>query len=107
MSTGRFAAVVFSSDGPHMKPSPVPFRQALAALAVPASAAVFVGDSLRCDIGGAAAAGLDSVWVNAGGAARPPGSPAPTFEVCSLLELADPERGAAADRGRLFAFRDV
>jgi FMN phosphatase YigB (HAD superfamily) len=88
---GLFAAVVFSSDGPHMKPSPVLFREALAALAVPASAAVFIGDSLRCDIGGAAATGLASVWVNAGAATRPAGSPIPTYEVRNLLDLAASE----------------
>jgi putative hydrolase of the HAD superfamily/5'-nucleotidase len=83
-----FEIVVFSSDGPYMKPAPALFRQALTALPVPPSSVVFVGDCLRCDIGGAAAAGLDSVWVNAGGAARPPNSPIPTFEIRSLLELA-------------------
>lgn len=82
-----FAAVVISSDGPHIKPSPVLFHQALAAVAAPPSAALFVGDSLRYDIGGAIAAGLDSVWINPSEAARPSGSPVPTFEVRSLLEL--------------------
>ena len=70
-----------------IKPSPALFRQALAALAVPPRSVVVVGDSLRCDVGGAAAAGLDSVWINPNGAASPPGAPAPTFEVHSLLEL--------------------
>lgn len=86
-----FAVVVFSSDGPSMKPSPALFRQALAALPMPPPVVVFVGDSLRCDIGGASAAGLDSVWVNRSGAARFPGSPTPTFEVRSLLELVHAE----------------
>jgi FMN phosphatase YigB (HAD superfamily) len=95
-----FAAVVFSSDGPHVKPSPVLFGRALASVGVPAAAAVFVGDSLRCDVGGAAAAGLDSVWINPGGAVRPGGSPVPTFEVRSLLELVAPEPSAGADPAR-------
>jgi putative hydrolase of the HAD superfamily/5'-nucleotidase len=82
-----FAVAVFSSDGPHIKPSSALFRQALAAVAVPAAEVVFVGDSLRCDIGGAAAAGLDSIWINPSGIARPSGSPSPTFEVRSVLEL--------------------
>jgi putative hydrolase of the HAD superfamily len=93
-----FAAAVFSSDGPGMKPSPALFRQALATLAVPPPSVAVVGDSLRCDVGGAAAAGLDSVWVNATGAVRPPGAPVPTFEVRSLLELVPAEPGAAPDR---------
>jgi FMN phosphatase YigB (HAD superfamily) len=91
-----FSAIVFSSDGPHMKPSPVLFRQALAAIAVPSSATVFVGDNLWCDIGGATAAGLDSVWLNPHGVARPAGSPAPTYEVRSLLDLAEPVSGPAS-----------
>lgn len=82
-----FAAVVFSSDGPHVKPSPVLFGQALSALGVAPPSAVVVGDSLRCDVGGAAAAGLDSVWINPSETTRPSGSPVPTFEVRSLLDL--------------------
>jgi putative hydrolase of the HAD superfamily/5'-nucleotidase len=89
-----FETVVFSSDGPSMKPSPALFRQALAALPVPQSSVLFVGDSLRCDIGGATAVGLGSVWVNAGGTARPADSPTPTFEVRSLLDLAGAHDGA-------------
>ena len=50
-----------------------------------------MGDSLRCDIGGAAAAGLAaSVWVNATGEEAAPeggGGPRPTFTVASVLEL--------------------
>jgi HAD superfamily hydrolase (TIGR01509 family) len=94
-----FAVAVFSSDDPSIKPSPALFRQALAALAVQPPSVVFVGDSLRCDIGGAAAAGLDSVWVNRSGTARPTGSPTPTIEVRSLLGLGHAEPPAALDRG--------
>jgi FMN phosphatase YigB (HAD superfamily) len=94
-----FAAAVFSSDGPSVKPSPALFRQVLATLAVPPPSAVVVGDSLRCDIAGAAAAGLDSVWINPSGSTRPAGAPAPTFEVRSLLWLVHAEPGAASDRG--------
>jgi FMN phosphatase YigB (HAD superfamily) len=82
-----FAALVFSSDGPSIKPSPLLFRQALATLGVPLSSVVYVGDSLRCDVGGASATGIASVWVNRKGTTRPNGSPVPTFEVRSLLEL--------------------
>jgi putative hydrolase of the HAD superfamily len=94
-----FAVAVFSSDGPSIKSSPALFRQALSALAVQPPSVVFVGDSLRCDIGGTAAAGLESVWVNRSGTARPTGSPTPTIEVRSLLGLVHVEPGTTPDRG--------
>lgn len=82
-----FATVVISSDGPSMKPSPALFRQALDALSMPPSAVVFVGDSLRCDIGGASAVGLDTVWVDRAGGGPPRSGPLPTFIVPDLLVL--------------------
>lgn len=53
----RFEAVVVSSRAGAAKPSPEPFRQALAALGLPAAAAWHVGDSPE-DEAGARAAGL-------------------------------------------------
>jgi putative hydrolase of the HAD superfamily len=64
---GLFGALVFSSDGRSMKPSPSLFRRALAELGADASDAVFVGDSLRCDVRGAKAAGMATVWVSSEG----------------------------------------
>jgi putative hydrolase of the HAD superfamily len=95
-----FAIVVISSDGPSMKPSPALMRQALAFLSVPPPSVLFVGDCLRCDIGGAAAVGIDSVWVNTSGATQPSNAPAPTFEVRSLLWLVHPEPGLSSHRRR-------
>src|SRR5256712_10854400 len=53
----RFVVTVFSSDTSSIKPSRKLFDQAVSALPVPPSEIVFVGDNLRCDIGGAGLAG--------------------------------------------------
>jgi putative hydrolase of the HAD superfamily len=52
-----FSSLVFSSDGRTITPSPALFRRALAELGADATEAVYVGDSLRCDVRGAKAAG--------------------------------------------------
>jgi putative hydrolase of the HAD superfamily len=83
-----FATTVFSSDTSSIKPSCKLFDQALRAFDAPTSEVVFVGDSLRCDIGGAAGAGLASIWINRTGYVPQPGSPEPTFVIRDLLELA-------------------
>jgi len=84
-----FAATVFSSDGSSIKPSRKLFDQALRAVDVPKSEVVFVGDSLRCDIGGAAGAGLASIWIDRAGRGRRPEDPEPTFVIRDLVELLD------------------
>jgi putative hydrolase of the HAD superfamily len=84
-----FATTVFSSDGCSIKPSRKLFDQALSALAARTSEVVFVGDSLRCDVGGAAGAGLASIWIDRKGRGRQPGDPEPTFVIRDLLELLD------------------
>ncbi len=82
-----FATAVFSSDGRSIKPSRKLFEQALGAIETPRSELVFVGDSLRCDIGGAAGAGLASIWIDRTGRGRRSSDPKPTFIVGDLLEL--------------------
>ena len=84
-----FATTVFSSDTRSIKPSRRLFEQALSALGAPRSDVVFVGDSLRCDIGGAGGAGFATVWIDRNGRGRPVGGPQPTFVVGDLLELID------------------
>ena len=84
-----FATLVFSSDSSSIKPSRKLFDQALSGLEAPRTAVVFVGDSLRCDIGGAAAAGLATVWIDRTGRGRQAGEPEPTFVIRDLLELVD------------------
>lgn len=84
-----FATTVFSSDGCSVKPSRKLFDQALRAIKARKSEVVFVGDSLRCDIGGAAGAGLASIWIDRTGRGRQPGDPEPTFVIRDLVELLD------------------
>ena len=82
-----FAVTVFSSDSSSIKPSRKLFDQAVSAFPVPPAEIVFVGDSLRCDIGGAAGAGLATVWIDRAGSGRQTGDPQPDFVVRDLLEL--------------------
>src|SRR5438128_12661070 len=69
------------------KPSRKLFDQAVSALPVPRSGIVFVGDSLRCDIAGAAGAGLATVWIDRARSGRRAGDPQPDFVVQDLLDL--------------------
>ena len=84
-----FETTVFSSDSRSVKPSRKLFEQALGAINAPRSEVVFVGDSLRCDIGGAAGAGLASIWIDRAGRGRVASDPEPTFVIGNLLELID------------------
>jgi FMN phosphatase YigB (HAD superfamily) len=59
-----FQTLVWSSDSRSIKPSPRLFRQALAALGVPARDAIFVGDSLSRDIEPAKTLGMTTVWIS-------------------------------------------
>lgn len=59
-----FEHLVFSSDCRSIKPSAVLYQQALAGLAATAAEALFIGDSLRCDIEGANACGIATVWIS-------------------------------------------
>lgn len=58
-----FQAISFSSDHGHVKPSPFGFLQVLNQLKQPPDKALFIGDSIRRDIGGANATGLDCILV--------------------------------------------
>jgi FMN phosphatase YigB (HAD superfamily) len=80
---GLFRSVVFSSDTASVKPSRVLFERALAPFGVAVPEAVFVGDSLRCDVQGAKAVGLATVWVNPADTRHP----AADCIVGSLLDL--------------------
>lgn len=79
--------VVFSSDHRSVKPSPRLFEFATQQLDVGLDRIAFVGNDLRCDVGGARAVGLKSVWINANGRARGAGDPTPDMEVRDLGEL--------------------
>jgi putative hydrolase of the HAD superfamily len=85
----RFDSVVFAGFETAPKPDVEPFEQALTDLGIPAERAVYVGDSLQGDVGGAQAAGLEAVWVS-DGSDLGPSDPRPTYVVDSLDELVSP-----------------
>jgi FMN phosphatase YigB (HAD superfamily) len=53
----------FSSDCGMVKPSPLPFLRVLEEMQVDCQDTVMIGDSVRRDLGGAAAAGIDCILV--------------------------------------------
>jgi putative hydrolase of the HAD superfamily len=89
----HFAVTVFSSDSSSIKPSRKLFDQAVSALDVPRSEVVFVGDNLRCDIGGATGAGLAAVWIDRDGRGRTARDPQPDLVVGDLRDLTSPAAG--------------
>ncbi len=58
-----FSATSFSSDHGMVKPSPKPFELVVEYLDIPKASCVVIGDSIRRDLGGALAAGLDCILV--------------------------------------------
>jgi FMN phosphatase YigB (HAD superfamily) len=81
---GLFGSLIFSSDTRSVKPSRVLFELALRPFGVARAEVLFVGDSLRCDVRGAKAAGLATAWINPEGG----GHPDADLVVPSLLDLA-------------------
>lgn len=63
-----FATLVDSGQSGYVKPDPRSFGQALRELDVAPAQAVFVGDSLQRDMGGARAVGMPHIWLTP----RPP-----------------------------------
>lgn len=53
----------YTSEMPVAKPHAAAFESVLSALGIPASEAVFVGDRIWDDIGGAARAGMRTIWI--------------------------------------------
>jgi HAD superfamily hydrolase (TIGR01509 family) len=80
-------AAVISIDVDRRKPHPGIFHEALRRLDAQPGDALMIGDSLGEDIGGADAAGIDSVWVNWHGAVLPAGGPQPTHVVQALVRV--------------------
>ncbi len=58
-----FSASSFSSDHRMVKPSPKPFELVLKKLGIKKEKCLVIGDSIRRDLGGASAAGIDCVLV--------------------------------------------
>jgi len=80
------AAVVTSQDARAYKPRPEPFELAVKALGVMPGDVLHVGDSLRADVAGASALGIESAWINRSGRPLPAG-PTPTHTAHNLTEL--------------------
>ena len=78
-------ARVYTSDLDHVKPHPAAFRALLDRLDVEAGEAVFVGDRLHDDVGGAGALGMRTVWVR--NDAVPGADVEPDAVVDELIEL--------------------
>jgi FMN phosphatase YigB (HAD superfamily) len=76
-------ATSFSSDHGMVKPSPRPFLRVLEEMQVNPQDAVVIGDSVRRDLGGSAAAGISCILV--GGASHP----SALNSVASLIDVVD------------------
>jgi len=86
---GLFSSTIVSAYFGRRKPHPDIFREALRQLDCPPGAALFIGDTLDDDVAGAAAAGMDVVWLNRRDQPRPQGTPAPTYTIRRLSDLAE------------------
>jgi putative hydrolase of the HAD superfamily len=87
---GAFETAIFADEVSDPKPATAPFEAALAALGVAPADALYVGDSLRHDVGGASAAGLRVAWCPPdGGRAEAPSDldPEPDCVLRSLHDL--------------------
>jgi HAD superfamily hydrolase (TIGR01549 family) len=82
-----FDVVVFSSDHACIKPSARLFWRALEQLRVVPERVWYVGDDLRCDVGGARRAGLRAIWINPGGQQLLAGDPVPDRVIRNLGDL--------------------
>lgn len=82
-----FETVVYAGHDTPAKPDPAPFHLALDRLASDPAGSVYVGNDPEADVGGAAAAGLDSVWLRNGSSAVPAIEPTETID--SLSDLVD------------------
>jgi HAD superfamily hydrolase (TIGR01509 family) len=78
-----FSVVRISGEMGVAKPEAPIFDSALAALNCAAADAVFVGDSLSCDIQGARALGMRTVWIDAQQSAHPDAD----LVIADVLEL--------------------
>jgi HAD superfamily hydrolase (TIGR01509 family) len=83
----HLATVVVSEAVGVRKPHPAIVREALRCVGVPASDALFVGDTLDEDVAAAQAAGVDAAWIDRHGRGIPAGMPTPRYVLHTLPEL--------------------
>ena len=82
-----FENVITSESARSYKPRTEMFTAALALMELEPSSVLHVGDSLSSDIRGAAAAGIDTAWINRKEGKLPEAHVSPTFEFSNLSEL--------------------
>lgn len=82
-----FEEITVSADVGWRKPLAMVFHHTLGRLGLEAGQALYVGDLLDVDVGGALAVGMDAAWVNIDGRPRTEDDPVPTLEVPSLPAL--------------------
>lgn len=80
-----FESLVWSSDGPTIKPSQAIFQRAIDAFDTVPERIVFVGDNPMRDIDGAKSMGLAAIWIDDGTRNAPKNTP--DLTISSLLEL--------------------
>lgn len=84
----RFETLVYAEPEFGVKPDPYPFERALGNLEADPATTTYVGDSLRADVAGANALGMETVWTPTDGAELGPGDPEPNHTLPSLAGLA-------------------
>lgn len=83
---GLFDSILTSARAGYYKSRPEIYLQAAQELGVPPREVIHIGDSLRFDVAGAAAAGMRTVWLDLGN--EPPGEVKPDLTVTSFDGLA-------------------
>ena len=83
----RFKALIISAEVGCAKPDAAIFAFAVDALGLDRLDIWHVGDSLRVDIAGAQAAGLEAVWLNRNARMRTATDPVPDYEIRSFDDL--------------------
>jgi HAD superfamily hydrolase (TIGR01509 family) len=84
---GFDGTVIASADIGVQKPQPQAFEALVDALGTSREHTWYVGDSPSIDIGGAAAAGLQTVWLDADELAYPPEATNPDYRIGQLVDL--------------------
>jgi len=81
-----FSAASFSSDHGMVKPSPMPFELVVNNLNIPKEECLVIGDSVRRDLGGAIAAGIDCILVGGAHDQRAADSYPSLLEFCNEIK---------------------
>lgn len=86
--TERFETRVYAEPEFAVKPDPYPFERALGNLEADPATTTYVGDSLRADVAGANALGMETVWTPIDETELGPDDPEPDHTLQSLTGLA-------------------